>query len=59
MRGKEQANQHRSLREAVYAIDNEKDLSNYISSFASKVPPRISEIKYERNAVSIKISSKY
>jgi hypothetical protein len=45
-------NNPRSLREAVYAIDNDKDFSNYISSFGSKVPPRSSDIKYERNAVS-------
>ncbi|PMD25613.1 RhoGAP-domain-containing protein [Hyaloscypha hepaticicola] len=49
----EQGSQPRSLREVVYAIDNEKDLSNYVSSFANKVPPRTSEIKYERNAVLI------
>jgi hypothetical protein len=42
----------RSLRETVFAINNEKDLSNYISSFASKVPPRAPEIKYERHPVS-------
>jgi len=47
----ESGNQPRSLREAVYAIDNEKDLSNYISSFANKVPARTSEIKYEKNPV--------
>merc|ERR1711881_754135 len=39
------------MGEAVYAIDNEKDLSNYISSFANKVPARTSEIKYEKNPV--------
>jgi len=49
----ESGNQPRSLREAVYAIDNEKDLSNYISSFANKVPARTSEIKYEKNPVSL------
>lgn len=52
IKGNEGTNQPRSLREAVYAIDNEKDFSNYISSYGSKVPPRTSEIKYERNPVS-------
>ncbi|PVH69771.1 RhoGAP-domain-containing protein [Cadophora sp. DSE1049] len=51
LKGNESGNQPRSLREAVYAIDNEKDLSNYISSFANKVPARTSEIKYEKNPV--------
>lgn len=52
MPGSDQGKQARSLRHAVHAIDNEKDLSNYLSSFASKVPPRTAEIKYERNPVS-------
>lgn len=52
IKGNEGTNQPRSLREAVYAIDNDKDFSNYISSYGSKVPPRSSDIKYERNAVS-------
>lgn len=51
LKGSESGNQPRSLREAVFAIDNEKDLSNYISSFANKVPARKSEIKYEKNSV--------
>ncbi|KAG4443317.1 hypothetical protein IFR05_001186 [Cadophora sp. M221] len=51
LKGNESVSQPRSLREAVYAIDNEKDLSNYISSFASKVPARTSEIRYEKNPV--------
>ena len=42
----------RSLREIVFAINNERDLSNYICSFRSKVPPQAPEIKYERNTVS-------
>lgn len=52
IKGQEGMNNPRSLRDAVYAIDNEKDFSNYISSFGSKVPPRSADIKYERNAVS-------
>ncbi|KAI9641081.1 Rho GTPase-activating protein [Ciborinia camelliae] len=51
IRAKEQGTSNRSLREAVHAIDNVKDLSNYISSFAGKVPSRVTEIKYERNMV--------
>ncbi|RDW77407.1 hypothetical protein BP6252_05460 [Coleophoma cylindrospora] len=51
MKGREQGSQRRSLGEVIYAIDNEGDLSNYITSFASKVPPRGADIKYERNAV--------
>ncbi|PBP28467.1 GTPase activation, GAP [Diplocarpon rosae] len=51
LKGIEAGHQPRSLREAVHAIDNEQDLSNYISSFASKIPARISEIKYEKNPV--------
>ncbi|CZS98218.1 related to GTPase-activating protein beta-chimerin [Rhynchosporium agropyri] len=51
MRGNESGSQPRSLREAVAAIDNEKDLSNYISSFANKVPARTAEIRYEKNPV--------
>lgn len=53
MKANEQGSHPRSLREAVYAIDNEKDLSNYLSSFGSKVPPRAVDIRYERNAVCI------
>lgn len=52
MRSRDQGNQPRSLGDVVYAIDNERDLSNYITSYASKVPSRGPEIKYERNAVS-------
>lgn len=52
IKGIEGGSQPRSLREVVYAIDNEKDFSNYISSYGSKVPPRAPDIKYERNAVS-------
>ncbi|KAA8576045.1 hypothetical protein EYC84_006208 [Monilinia fructicola] len=51
IRAKEQGTPNRSLREAVHAIDNVKDLSNYISSFVGKVPSRVTEIKYERNTV--------
>jgi hypothetical protein len=52
IRAKEQGSSNRSLREAVNSIDNEKDLSNFISSFAGKVPPKATEIRYQRNPVS-------
>jgi hypothetical protein len=45
--------QPRSLREAVYAINNEQDFKNYILSHEAKVPPRLAEIKYERHPVRI------
>ncbi|THV49504.1 hypothetical protein BGAL_0191g00010 [Botrytis galanthina] len=51
IKGKEQGTSNRSLREVVHAIDNVKDLSNYISSFAGNMQSRITEIKYERNPV--------
>ncbi|PQE15181.1 hypothetical protein CJF32_00007815 [Rutstroemia sp. NJR-2017a WRK4] len=51
IRTKEQGSSNRSLREAVNSIDNEKDLSNFISSFAGKVPPKATEIRYQRNPV--------
>jgi len=40
----------------VYGVDNEKDLSTYLSSFANKVPPKQPDIKYERSSVSFMIS---
>ncbi|KAI8966079.1 RhoGAP-domain-containing protein [Daldinia sp. FL1419] len=47
-----QPGQHsRSLKEVVQAIDNRKDLENYIVSVHSKVPAKTSEPKYERNPV--------
>ncbi|XXH02690.1 hypothetical protein Hte_009073 [Hypoxylon texense] len=47
-----QPGQHsRSLKEIVQAIDNKKDLENYVISYHGKVPPKSSEPKYERNPV--------
>ncbi|KAI2639366.1 hypothetical protein GGS21DRAFT_426960 [Xylaria nigripes] len=40
-----------SLKEVIHAIDNKKDLEDYISSFHSSLPVRTSEPKYERNPV--------
>jgi hypothetical protein len=51
LKGNDGPNQ-KSLREVVYGVDNEKDLSNYLTSFANKVPPKQPEIKYERSSVS-------
>lgn len=42
----------RSLREAVLDINNEGDLNYFIASYASSIPPRPAEIKYERHPVS-------
>lgn len=42
----------RSLRQVVSSIDNERDYSNFITGYHTKIPARGSDIKYERNAVS-------
>lgn len=47
----QQASQSRSLKEVIQAVDNGKDLEDYITSFYSKLPPRQSEVKYERHPV--------
>jgi len=41
----------KSLRECVLAINNEKDLQEYITGHYSRLPPRGGEPKYERNPV--------
>ncbi|KAH8662241.1 putative GTPase-activating protein [Xylariales sp. PMI_506] len=48
---KNQAGPTRSLKEVIQAVDNSKDLEDYLTSFYSKVPPKSSEPKYERNPV--------
>lgn len=40
-----------SLKEVIHAIDNKKDLEDYITSWHSKLPPKTSEPKYERHPV--------
>ncbi|KAI0506179.1 hypothetical protein F5B22DRAFT_625029 [Xylaria bambusicola] len=40
-----------SLKEVIHAIDNKKDLEDYIVGFHSKLGPKQSEPKYERNPV--------
>lgn len=37
------------------AIDNDKDLSEYVSAHFKQLPPRRGEPKYERNPVSISL----
>ncbi|OBR05831.1 Beta-chimaerin [Colletotrichum higginsianum IMI 349063] len=41
----------RSLREAVMAINNEKDLHDYLTSHHSKVANNNGEVKYEKNPI--------
>lgn len=43
----------RSLRECVLAIDNDRDLHDYISSYYLRMPPRGGEPKYEKNPVCL------
>lgn len=43
----------RSLRDVVSQIDNKRDLSSYVSSFAGKVDAKTVEPKYERHRVSL------
>ncbi|KJZ75765.1 hypothetical protein HIM_04922 [Hirsutella minnesotensis 3608] len=42
--------QARSLRDAVAAIDNKRDLDEYLAAHFSKIQPK-AEIKYERNPI--------
>ncbi|KAK4219010.1 hypothetical protein QBC37DRAFT_166256 [Rhypophila decipiens] len=39
----------RSLRECIQAIDNDRDLDEYLRSHYSRLPPRAGSPKYERN----------
>ncbi|ORY67300.1 uncharacterized protein BCR38DRAFT_426629 [Pseudomassariella vexata] len=41
----------RSLKEVIQAVDNTKDLEDYLLGFYSRVPPKSLEPKYERNPV--------
>ncbi|RKF74614.1 RHO GTPase-activating protein RGD1 [Golovinomyces cichoracearum] len=47
----EMGNHTRSLRDAVHSINNDRDLSDYLISFANKVPPQASETTYQRNSI--------
>ncbi|KAE8440585.1 hypothetical protein EG329_007054 [Mollisiaceae sp. DMI_Dod_QoI] len=51
LKGSESGSQHRSLREVVHAIDNERDLRSYLSSFAMKVPKVVTDIQYEKHPI--------
>lgn len=46
-----QASATRSLRDVIYQIDNERDLTQFVASHASKVGPKRPDIKYERHPV--------
>ncbi|OAQ68596.1 Rho GTPase activator (Rgd1) [Pochonia chlamydosporia 170] len=48
--GAEGAGQPRSLRQAVAAIDNEKDLNDFVASQHARIQP-YTEVKYERNPI--------
>ncbi|KAK1763602.1 hypothetical protein QBC33DRAFT_242428 [Phialemonium atrogriseum] len=48
---KTQTGEVRSLREVMAAIDNDKDLSEYVSAHFKQLPPRRGEPKYERNPI--------
>ncbi|KAF3350951.1 hypothetical protein VD0002_g9499 [Verticillium dahliae] len=41
----------RSLREAVMAIDNDRDVNDYVAGQQNRLPPSSGEIKYERHPV--------
>ncbi|KAI1500671.1 hypothetical protein F5X99DRAFT_419093 [Biscogniauxia marginata] len=41
----------RSLKEVIQAINNKKDLEDYLTGVFTRLPPKSSEPKYERNPV--------
>lgn len=41
-----------SMRELISRIDNDRDFHSYVTSHTSSVPPRPTEIKYEKHPVS-------
>ncbi|MCJ1260968.1 hypothetical protein MMC22_000832 [Lobaria immixta] len=49
LKGQNDGQMSRSLRDVVYQIDNGRDLHNYLSSFASKVVSKSTDIRYERH----------
>lgn len=51
LKNQQSNSQSRSLKEVIQAVDNNKDLEDYITSYHSKVPVQSSEPKYERNPV--------
>lgn len=40
---------HKSLRDVIIDIDNEKDFHSFVGSHANKIPARPSEIRYEQH----------
>ncbi|TWU76993.1 hypothetical protein ED733_007476 [Metarhizium rileyi] len=54
--GPEGAGQPRSLRQAVAAIDNEKDLNDFVASQHTRIQP-YAEVKYERNPILNPVAS--
>lgn len=56
--GPEGAGKPRSLRQAVAAIDNEKDINDYVAGQHGKIQP-YSEVRYERNPVSFSIPTSH
>ncbi|KAG5975092.1 hypothetical protein E4U58_002086 [Claviceps cyperi] len=54
--GPEGAGKPRSLRQAVAAIDNEKDINDYVAGQHGKIQP-YSEVRYERNPILNPLSS--
>ncbi|OIW31004.1 RhoGAP-domain-containing protein [Coniochaeta ligniaria NRRL 30616] len=48
---KGQPGEARSLRECIAAIDNDRDLNDFLSSYHKHLPPKSAEPKYERNRV--------
>lgn len=56
--GAEGAGQPRSLRQAVAAIDNEKDLNDFVAGQHARIQP-YTEVKYERNPVCSVVQLRY
>ena len=48
---KKEGNEGKSLRECILAIDNEKDLSDYLTSHHPRLQPKTGLPKYEKNHV--------
>lgn len=48
---KGQSGEARSLRECIAAIDNDRDLNDFVSAHHKQLPPKTAEPKYERNPV--------
>ncbi|KAB5560129.1 hypothetical protein GE09DRAFT_1236719 [Coniochaeta sp. 2T2.1] len=48
---KGQPGEARSLRECIAAIDNDRDLNEFLSAYHKNLPPKSAEPKYERNRV--------